>query len=175
MSGEEKQPLQPSATQDFSIDIEFAPVEELKASTVCCCCMQSFYTSWPGCCGVQGSCSFYICQEQISMKCLQTGPETRTCIQRNSYLKCIDMTKGPYICIDGAHKFILCFCAQGIEKFWCGGCTDEDPVKPCEGKGNCLCIDLRCALPPSSDMVTCGFACCGAPIYPKDYSGGSMS
>uniref|UniRef100_A0A7S2XBU3 Uncharacterized protein n=1 Tax=Lotharella oceanica TaxID=641309 RepID=A0A7S2XBU3_9EUKA len=167
---EQKTPLQGEENKsNIEINIDFAPVDDLKATTVCCCCMQSFYVEWPAACGVQGSISCICIEYQMSMKCLQFLQENRTCMQSYQYLHCIDMTKD-FICLDTANQFIMCFCIKGASKLWCG----FDELKPCAGKGNCLCCDLRCALPPSQETVAFGFACCGKPLYPADYVGGSM-
>mmetsp|Transcript_31499 Transcript_31499/g.76857 ORF Transcript_31499/g.76857 Transcript_31499/m.76857 type:complete len:177 (-) Transcript_31499:453-983(-) len=163
---EEKKPEK----KDGGIEVNFAPVDQLKASTVCCCCMQSFFTTWPDMCGVQQEIQCICCETQLSMKCLQFLEETRTCSQSKAESKCIDLTTGEFVCLESASQFTMCFCLTGAFTQWCG----FKDLRPCAAKGNCLCCDVRCGIPPSDETVPFGIAICGKALHPKDYKGGSM-
>mmetsp|Transcript_22117 Transcript_22117/g.35579 ORF Transcript_22117/g.35579 Transcript_22117/m.35579 type:complete len:182 (-) Transcript_22117:188-733(-) len=157
--------------KDKLVQIEFAPVEELKASTVCCCCMQSFYTSWPAMCGVQQEIQCICCESQTSCKCLQHGvAENRVCSRSKSFSTCIDTSMEEFICLESGSEFVLCFCLKGASTLWCG----FKDLRPCAGKGNVLCCDCRFGIPPGDETVPFGIAICGKALHPKDYKGGSM-
>ncbi|GAB5361377.1 hypothetical protein AAMO2058_000708400 [Amorphochlora amoebiformis] len=156
---------------DIKLAVEFAPVDKLKLTTVCCCIAQSFFLEWPDLCGVQQEVQCICFETAVSLKCLQFGDATKTCSKSVSLSKCIDLTSGDFVCLESKYKFIYCFCITGAVTQWCG----FDNLKPCATKGNCLCCDFRCGLPPSDETVPFGIACCGFPLYPKDYKFGSMS
>eukprot|EP00466_Bigelowiella_natans_P018822 jgi/Bigna1/90746/estExt_fgenesh1_pg.C_780051 len=159
------------ADQKQEVVIEFAPVEELKASTVCCCCMQSFFTTWPAMCGLQQECQCICIEAQTSMKCLQFDKENQACTKATSVSSCLDNSGPEFICHDSGNQFTCCFCLKGASTMWCG----FKDLKPCAMKGNCLCCDCRAAIPPSAETVPFGIAICGTALHPKDYKGGSMA
>ena len=45
-----------------------------------------------------------------------------------------------------------------------GRCGIED-FDPIFSQGNQLCIDTRCAIPPSPETVPLGIACCGVQLW----------
>merc|ERR1711998_407353 len=71
---------------------------------------------------------------------------------------------------EAAGEVIACFCIKGASKAWCG-VSDCDPFYT---QGNSLCIDNRCALPPSDETVPLGIACCGMQLCGKGIKDSSM-
>eukprot|EP00466_Bigelowiella_natans_P019534 jgi/Bigna1/144431/aug1.87_g19139 len=76
--------------KDKLVQIEFAPVEELKASTTSCKCLQH---------GVA---------------------ENRVCSRSKSFSTCIDTSMEEFICLESGSEFVLCFCLKGVSTLWCG-------------------------------------------------------
>ncbi|GAB5367616.1 hypothetical protein AAMO2058_001245900 [Amorphochlora amoebiformis] len=165
----------PSAEQpkiDISIKIAFAPQEELLAPTLCCCYGLSWYLSYPACCGIQQECICLCMEFGASIKCFQFGvKQATTCIQATSHSKCLDLTTDKFVCLDVQEQFSMCFCITGARVCKC----DFDNVKMyLSCKGNSLCCDQRCSIPPNDEVVPFGIACCGFPIHPKDVKYGTM-
>merc|ERR1711865_403000 len=144
-----------------SVQIEFADEGALKLSTQCYCCVQSFFIDYPACCGIQYDNQCYCCTEAQSSKCMQIEESTKAWDTGVSEARCIDYTGGDMVLHEAACQSIKCCCITGIKKSWCG----VKDLKPLFCKGNQLCIDQRCALPPTADTVPAGISICGMKLW----------
>merc|ERR1711959_148 len=146
-----------------NVKVDLAPIDELKATTQCCCTACSFYTKWPECCGVNESNMLCCCSTELGFGCFQYKDEHKKIQSVVSTSTCLDYTGEKTIWHEAATEVIACFCIKGASKAWCG-VSDCDPFYT---QGNSLCIDNRCALPPSDETVPLGIACCGMQLCGK--------
>merc|ERR1711985_138229 len=51
------------------VKVDLAPIDELKATTQCCCTACSFYTKWPECCGVNKRDMLCCCSTELGFGC----------------------------------------------------------------------------------------------------------
>merc|ERR1711924_473723 len=59
------------------VQVEFAADSDLLLTTQCYCCMQSFYISFPGCCGGNREEECICCSSAAGGKCLRSRTEPR--------------------------------------------------------------------------------------------------
>lgn len=141
--------------------MDLAQAEDLKNTTHCCCLAQSFLCDYPKCCGVQMMQQCFCCSNAAGLQCMQLNDDTKVFEHSQSEKKCLDNRGDSLICTESASDIVFCCCIKGATKGWCG--TDDfDPVFT---QGNILCIDTRCALPPTPETVPMGIACCGVEIW----------
>jgi len=133
----------------------------LKATTHCCCCMQSFFVEMPACLGANGEGSCIWCGNAGSFGCCQCTDEHKACGQELALFQCCDYRKpGESVIYNVGATMISLFCMKGASK---AGCKCDDSVKyAIISKWQSLCCDYRCALPPSDEAgVAFGVSCCG--------------
>merc|ERR1711924_541619 len=74
------------------VKVDLAPIEELMATTQCCCTACSFYTKWPECCGVNESNMLCCCSTELGVGCFQYKDEHKKIQSVVSTSVCLDYT-----------------------------------------------------------------------------------
>merc|ERR1712167_544234 len=97
-----------------------SPRTRTSSPTQCYCCMQSFYISFPGCCGGNREEECICCSSAAGGKCLQIEDGTKTWDSQVAMGRCLDYTQGDLIVEEAACQRVNCCCIVGAAKAWCG-------------------------------------------------------
>ena len=148
---------------DKIIHIQLFPESSLLYTTACICCMCSYNFDFPACCGCNDTCDCLCCHGGGGCQCLDISQKTRTCQTQIDSCQCLDLTSGSIMLMFCGNACISLFCMRGAGK---QSCNLSEITMGCSRKGNQLCCDGRCAIPPTAELgVPMGIAIFGKSLW----------